>query len=182
MLSTSVAERKPLDAVWNTATSKVHFVTNGAGIQDADPAPDGTRAAAIRCVGGVCDLVLVSLTDGSVTILAYGSPTTVFSHPRWSADGARLVTSVQRSDGLWRLALVQLTTGTLSLVTPDDDVNRHSASFDARGEHLLYVSEAGGISNVESNREETGRIRAVRVFAFPASIVSSRRWRFTLRH
>lgn len=156
--------QRPDLAVWNTTTSKVHFVTNGAGIQDADPSPDGTRAAAIRCVGGVCDLVLVSLTVGSVTILAHGSPTTVFSHPRWSADGARLVTSVQRSDGLWRLALVQLTTGTLSLVTPADDVNRHSASFDARGEHLLYVSEAGGISNLESMRlSDTSRVARTRV-------------------
>ncbi len=156
--------QRPDLALWNTRTRAVRYVTDGAAVQDADPAPDGSRAAAVRCIGGVCDLVLVSLTTGAVTTLANASPRKVFSHPRWSPDGARLVVSVQDRDGLWRLALVDPTTGVETLVTPDDDVNRHSASFDASGQQLVYVSEAGGIPNLESLRLRDGvRVARTRV-------------------
>ncbi len=144
--------QRPDLAEWNSATGRIRYVTDGAAVQDADPSPSGTRAAAVRCIGGVCDLVLVSMTTGAVTTLAKGSPTMVFSHPRWSPDGRRLVTGVQDRDGAWKLALIDVNDGALTLVTPDDDVNRHSASFDRTGTQLVYVSEAGGIPNVESLR------------------------------
>ncbi len=142
--------QRPDLAVWNTVTDELRYLTDGAAVQDADPSPDASRAAGVRCVGGVCDLVLVTLSTGAVTTLAHGTPTRVFSHPRWSPDGSRIVAGVQDQDGLWRLALVDPATGAQQLVTPDDDVNRHSASFDATGTQLVYVSEAGGIPNVES--------------------------------
>lgn len=155
--------QRPDLAEWNSATGGLRYVTDGAAVQDADPSPDGARAAAVRCVGGVCDLVLVSLTTGAVTTLAKGSPTTVFSHPRWSPDGHGLITGVQDRDGAWKLAMVDPSTGALTIVTPDDDVNRHSASFDRTGTQLVYVSEAGGIPNVESlrlsDRSRTARTR-----------------------
>ena len=153
--------QRPDLAEWNSVTGTVRYVTDGAAVQDADPSPDGARAAAVRCIGGVCDLVLVSMTTGAVTTLAKGAPTTVFSHPRWSPDGRRLVTGVQDRDGAWKLALVDLNTGALTVVTPDDDVNRHSASFDRTGTQLIYVSEAGGIPNVESLRF-SDRVRTTR--------------------
>lgn len=148
--------QRPDLAVWNVATGAHRFLTDGASVQDADPSPDGSRAVAVRCTGGACDLTLVSMTTGGVTRLAAGSPTKVFNHPRWSPDGTRIVTGVQDRDGLWRLALVDPASGALTIVTPDDDINRHSASFDASGQGLVYVSEAGGIPNVESMRLSDG--------------------------
>ena len=155
--------QRPDLAIWDTKSGEVRYVTDGAAVQDADASPDGSRAAAVRCVGGVCDLVLVALNTGVVKTLAEGTPTKVFSHPRWSPDGTRLLTGVQDRDGLWRLALIDTATGAETLVTPDDDVNRHSASFDATGTQLVYVSEAGGIPNVEtlmlSSGQRTARSR-----------------------
>ena len=148
--------QRPDLAIWNVHSGAVRFVTDGAAVQDADPSPDGTRAAAIRCVGGVCDLVLVSLSTGAISTLQRGAPTKVYNHPRWSPDGARLVVSVQDRDGLWRLALVDPTTHVQTIVTPDDDVNRHSASFGARGRELVYVSELNGIPNIETLRIADG--------------------------
>ncbi len=155
--------QRPDLAIWNTTSGTVRLVTDGAAVQDADPSPDGSRAVAVRCIGGACGLVLVSLTDGTVTPLAAGSPRKVFSHPRWSPDGSRIVTSVQDTSGTWRIALVDPATGRQELFTPDDDVNRHSPSFDATGRGLVYVSEAGGIPDVESlqlaDRTRTRRTR-----------------------
>ena len=156
--------QRPDLAIWNLRANSVRYVTDGAGVQDADPSPDGTRAAAIRCVGGVCDLVLVSLSTGAVTALQGGSPTKVYSHPRWAPDGSRIVVSVQDRDGLWRLALVDPALRAQTIVTPDDDINRHSASFSSRGTHLVYVSEANGIPNIETLRISDGmRVARTRV-------------------
>ena len=142
--------QRPDLAIWNAESGAVRFVTDGAVVQDADPSPDGTRAVAVRCIGGSCGLVLVSLGDGQVTPLVAGTPRVVFSHPRWSPDGTRVVTSVQDRDGVWRLALVNAVTGAREIVSPNDDVNRHSPSYDVSGEQLIYVSEDGGIPNIES--------------------------------
>jgi Tol biopolymer transport system component len=156
--------QRPDLATWNVTTGAHRFITDGAAVQDADPSPDGTRATAIRCTGGSCDLTLVTLSTGAVTTLVRGSPTRVFNHPRWSPDGSRIVTGLQESDGLWRLALVDPASGALTVVTPNDDINRHSASFDARGESLVYVSEAGGIPNVETlHFSDSARVTRTRV-------------------
>ena len=148
--------QRPDLATWNTRTGAVRYVTDGAVVQDADPSPDGTRAAAIRCHSGTCDVVLVSLSTGAVTALAAGTPRKVFSHPRWAPDGQSIAASVQDTDGTWRVALIDVATATLRIATPADDVNRHSASFDGTGTALVYVTEADGIPNVESLRLADG--------------------------
>ncbi len=142
--------QRPDLVTWNTATGAITPLTRNAAVQDADPSPDGSRAAAVRCVGGSCDLVFVSLASGAVTTLVAGSPTRVFNHPRFSPNGTMLSAGVQDRDGIWRLVLVDAQTGITRIVSPNDSINRHSASFDARGEQLVYVSESGGIPNVES--------------------------------
>jgi len=150
--------RRPDLAIWDISTNAVRYVTDGASVQDADPAPDGTRAAALRCTGGVCDLVLVSLTDGSVRPLVRGSPVKTFAHPRWSPDGTRIAVSVQDRDGLWRLGVADAATGALTIVSPDDRIDRHTATFDDTGRELLHVSEAGGILNAATLRLSDGVI------------------------
>jgi hypothetical protein len=152
--------QRPDLAVWDVERRRVAMLTHGAGVHDADPAPDGSRAVAVRCIGGACGLVMVSLTTGAVTSLVDGSPTRVYAQPRWSQDGTRIVTGVQDADGLWRLALIDPASGQRTIVTPDDDVNRHSAVFAASGAELVYVSEAGGIPNLESLRLSDGARRA----------------------
>ncbi len=150
--------RRPDLAIWDVTTNAVRYVTDGASVQDADPSPDGTRAAAVRCTGGVCDLVVVSLTDGSVRPLVRGSPVTTFAHPRWSPDGTRIAVSVQDRDGLWRLGVLDATTAALTIVSPDDGIDRHTATFDVTGTELVHVSEAGGILDAATLRLSDGVI------------------------
>ncbi len=133
---------------WDIRSGAVRRITHGAAIRSADPAPDGSWAAADRCVNGTCDLVRVDLHAGRVTNLVRGSPFVNFYAPRVAADGRTIAVAVQR-DGRWRVALVDAVSGAVRLVDPDDGANRYDATFTGRGDSLLLVSELGGIPNLE---------------------------------
>lgn len=145
--------------VWNSRNGGVRRVTRGAGIRAGDPHPDGTTAAAVRCDGGVCDLVRVELRTGRLTVLAAGSPFVTWHRPRWSPDGRRIAASVQR-DGRWWTFVVDATTGAASPVDPGDGANRHSPAWTRDG-RLVVVSDRGGVPNLELLDPETGAPRAL---------------------
>jgi len=144
---------------WNTDTKRLRRLTRSGGLRSADPSPDGRAAAAVRCLNGICDLVRVELATGRVEVLAAGSPTRYFHRPRYAPDGRRIVVGVQDFGTPWRLALVDASGGTLHLVGPLDGVNRHSPTFSPSGDSLVYVSERGGIPNVETLDLRTGGTR-----------------------
>jgi hypothetical protein len=133
--------------VWDTRTGRLTRATRGANVRDADPAPDGRSAAAVRCEGGRCDLVRVDLGGGAVRVLARGAVNESWTRPRWSPDGRRLVAGVQRG-GRWRLALVDAGTGAAAELLQPDDAERYDASFTPDGRALVYTSERGGVPNV----------------------------------
>lgn len=133
--------------VWDTRSGTVHRVTHGAGIRWGDPAPDGSRAAAVRCDAGTCDLVLVDLESGRWTRLAPGTPTVTWHRPRWSPDGKRIAASVQR-DGRWWSYVVDAGTGETHRIDPGDSANRYAPSWTSDG-RLVVVSERGGVANLE---------------------------------
>lgn len=145
--------------IWNTRRGGVHRVTHGAGIRWADPSPDGTRAAAVRCHGGICDLVLVDLRTGRWTTLASGSPFVVWHRPRWSPDGRRIAASVQR-DGRWWAFVVSAATGVARAVDPGDGASRYAPSWTRDGK-LVVVSERGGVANLELLDPETAAPRTL---------------------
>ncbi len=143
---------------WDTKTQHVRRVTRYAGIENADPAPDGRTAAATRCFAGRCDLVRVALATGSIELLAAGSPTRAFYRPRYSPDGRTIAASVSDS-GRWRLATVD-EAGGLRMLGPTDGANRYDAEFTAEGK-LLHVSEAGGIPNIAVLDPASGATRTL---------------------
>lgn len=135
--------------VWNFRRHSLRRVTHGAAVRFADPAPDGTSATAVRCNGGVCDLVLVRLTDGSVRVLVAGAPDVTWYRPRWSPDGTTLAAAVHR-DGRWRVALVDVATGSARVIDAGDSASRYTPSFTRDGRELVLVSERGGVANLEA--------------------------------
>jgi len=143
---------------WSTRTHTVRRVTRYAGIEDADPSPDGRSAAATRCHAGRCDLVRVTLATGAIETLAAGSPTRAFYRPRFSPDGRTIAAAVSDS-GAWRLVAVDSANG-LRYLGPEDGVNRYDADFTADGK-LLHVSERGGIPNVAILDPATGATRTL---------------------
>lgn len=142
---------------WDTKVHRVRRITRYAGIEGADPSPDGRTAAATRCVAGHCDLVRVTLATGAIETIAEGSPTRAFYRPRYSRDGATIAAAVFDA-GRWRL--VTFDANGLHVVGPEDGANRYDADFTADGK-LLHVSESGGIPNVAILDPATGRTRTL---------------------
>jgi hypothetical protein len=133
--------------VWRWKEHALRRVTHGAAILSADPMPDGRSALAVRCVGGVCDLVRVDLANGRVMLVAKATPDLVFDRPRVSPDGRMAAVSAHVGDR-WRIALVSLTTGDVRFVDPDDGASRYDPAWLDRGT-LVGVSELGGVANLE---------------------------------
>ena len=169
--------------IWNTRRARggLHRVTHGAGIRSADPSPDGTSAAGVRCAGGICDLVLVNLSTGAYTTLAAGSPFVVWHRPRWSPDGRRIAASVQR-DGKWWVFVVSAASvpnaaasaaahlaasvpnaaasAAAHPIDPGDGASRYAPSWTNDGK-LVVVSERGGVANLELLDPETAAPRTL---------------------
>ena len=144
--------------VWDTKTHDVSRVTRYAGIESADPAPDGRTAVATRCAAGDCDVVRVTLATGAIEVIAAGSPMRTFYRPRVSPDGRTIATAVSDS-GRWRLVTVD-TANVLHFPGPGDGINRYDADFTAEGK-LLHVTERGGVPNIAVLDPATGRSRTL---------------------
>ena len=150
--------RRPELFTWSLGDGAVRQVTHGAGVGDADASPDGTRAIGVRCIGGLCDVVLVTLGDGHVTTLLRGTPTTQWAQPRWHPTRDAWVVARTLADGTWGLVLARRTAldGRDSIVvgpvTPatlaGDGTDRHSPAWFPDGRTLAYVTEAGGVPDI----------------------------------
>lgn len=143
---------------WSWRTGALRRVTHGAGIRSADPTPDGRGAVGVRCMNGICDVVRVDLVSGRVELLAAGEPDAPFHRPRVSPDGSRAAVTVQLGDG-WRIAVIELATGELRVVSPEDGASRFDPAWLPGGEALVAVSDAGGVHNIERIDLDTGSAR-----------------------
>jgi len=143
---------------WNVRTRQVRRLTHGAAVRGADPAPDGRTAIGVRCLGGVCDVVRVDLSRGTVGVLLAGSPTREYYRPRFSPDGRTAVVAVHDGDH-WRLDAFTVGDGgatDVHAVGPDDGASRYAASFMAGGTSVVTVSELGGVQHLETIELATG--------------------------
>lgn len=134
--------------VWNAEDGDLRRLTRGAALRDADPSPDGSWAAAIRCDHGWCDLVRVDLASGAVRVLRPGGVDRNYYRPRVSRITSEIVVAEQSNDR-WRIARVSPDDGTQRYVDPDDGVSRYDATFARDGRTIIATSEAGGIANLE---------------------------------
>ena len=134
--------------LWDTRSQRVRRVTHNAGVRQADPAPDGLNAAAVRCHAGICDLVVVNLRNGEARVLAPGSLDVVWHRPRWSPDGGSVAASYQ-AGGTWNVAVIDARSGTVRRIGSPDGTSRHSPAWTASGGEVVVVSERGGVANLE---------------------------------
>jgi hypothetical protein len=133
--------------VWNTDNGKVRRVTRGAGIQMADPTPDGREAAALQCGAGTCSLVVLDLASGAVRVLAAGGIDRAYSGVRVSPDG-RYVATARQDGARWDVHVIELATGNARRVGPQDGAARYAATWESDST-LIVVSDAGGVQGLE---------------------------------
>ncbi|MBA3670995.1 MAG: hypothetical protein H0W68_03090 [Gemmatimonadaceae bacterium] len=141
---------------WSAEDGTLERLTRGASIRDADPATDGSWAAAVRCDRGWCDLVRVQLATGAITLLRAGSPTRNYYRPRVSRTTGEIVVSEQRGDR-WRIARVSAARNELAYADPDDGATRYDAAYAPDGRTIVTTSEASGIANLEQLDPVTNR-------------------------
>lgn len=104
-------------------TRQVRRLTHDARLLDPDLSPDGQSLAAVRATTpGQRDLVVIDLSgtgriDETATTTVAAAPQTQFDAPRWSPDGRRLVVGRQGSAGPSEIAIVDIATRTVDVVT-----------------------------------------------------------------
>ena len=137
---------------WDYAAGRTARVTRLADSADADPAPDGRWAVAVRGRFGRSALVRVELSTGECRTIEAAPPVPeewpVWSHPRVSPDGQRIAVLLH-AGGRWRLVVVPAGGGAaIELATAGPPAGAPAWSPDGR--RILVAAAAGGIWNVES--------------------------------
>jgi hypothetical protein len=144
--------------LWEWETGKVRQITRGQAVREADPAPDGSWAAGLRCLEGRCNLVRVELATGVVTTLARSDLHGPYAQPRVSPDG-RTIVAGRQVDGLWRVVAMAADGSGERILGPRDGAARFDAAFLPGGRTLVLTSTRGGIPNLEILELETGQVR-----------------------
>lgn len=138
--------------IWDPQRRSVVRLTRRGNVRQGDPSPDATQIAALRCAAGTCDLVLVDVRTGGVSLLAAGSETRSFHRPRFSPDGRSVLVSVH-TDGYWRLALVSLADRSIRIITRDRR-NYFDGAFTESG--FVATSDDNGVLNIVTLTDSAG--------------------------
>jgi Tol biopolymer transport system component len=133
--------------VWDYTRHELRRLTSDAGVRNADPSPDGSRVAGLRCAGGHCDVVVVDVASRRMHTIARGDVATSFARPRWSPDGAAVAVAMQR-DNRWRIAVIDSSGGPPRFVDAEDGANRFDPVWINRAS-LVAVSDRAGAPNLE---------------------------------
>ena len=136
---------------WLPGTDEVRRITHGASVRDADPAPDGKTALAVRCRDGICDVVSVDLANGALRVVLAATPTRQYYRPRFAPDGRSAIVSVHDVDR-WRLEVFDIGAAGIAAahpVGPTDGASRFGATYVARGTTVVAVSDLGGEPHLE---------------------------------
>ncbi|MBD3236898.1 MAG: BamA/TamA family outer membrane protein [Candidatus Eisenbacteria bacterium] len=126
-------------------------------------APDGAHLAFVGLRRGRAQLYRVDL--GGQNLHALTDDRWGILHPDWSPDGQRIAFATDRgyesaspdhAQPVWRLAVLDLRSGAVELL-PGQAGKNISPHWFPDGEHLLFVSDRDGISNLYIRHLPSGR-------------------------
>ncbi len=136
--------------LWDLARGSVARVTRLEDVSQADPAPDGSFAVAVRNRVGVSTLVRVDLVTGETRGISTASGSTdawpVWAEPRVSPDGAR-VAALLHLDGRWRLVVLPVEGGAASEIEIGG-VAAAAPAWSTDGSEIFATSDGSGVWNV----------------------------------
>jgi len=137
---------------WAFESSAVSRVTRGADALDADPAPDGSWAVAVRKRFGTSALLRVDLATGEAAEIPVKLPAEeawpVWSRPRVSPDGTRIA-ALLHAGRRWRLVTLPAEGGDVREL-PLSGSPASAPAWSADGQRLFVTSDASGIWDVVS--------------------------------
>lgn len=143
---------------WWPEEGRVERLTRLADVRDADPAPDGRWAAAVRHRHGLSQLMRVDLGTGAVEPLTEPSVEVVVDRPRVSPDGARLA-YVRHRHGSWRLVVRDLAGGAEEELPLPEEALVAQPAWSEGGRSLIAAVGRGGFIDLWRfvPQERTGR-------------------------
>jgi hypothetical protein len=123
---------------WTPETDGIERITRLADVSDADPLPDGKSAVAVRNRFGFSQIVMVNMLTGDVTSVTEPSLDRVYTHPRVSADGKRIVFA--QHHGGWQLVIRELSTGAETPLPIDARTSTASPEWSRTNPDELYAT------------------------------------------
>ncbi len=132
-------------------------LTRGARVRSADWSPAARAYVAVRLEGLSQRLVLLDGSGESIRELL-GEPGVRYDAPRWSPDGATVAFGRKTDHGHSRLALLDVATGQLRLVTPEGT----QAGFPAwspDGTRLAFAWDRSGVFDLYALELASGQVR-----------------------
>jgi len=130
-------------------------LTSSSGI-DTEPtvSADGKWIAFLSDRGGSPQIYQIPSSGGDAQRLTFEG--SYNASPDWSPDG-KSITFIQRDEGRFRVALLELSTGQVQVLT--DSSLDESPSFAPNGKMILYATQAGG-RGVLATVSADGRVKS----------------------
>jgi hypothetical protein len=130
--------------------------------------PDGSRLVFSALQGGLSDLFVFTPATGALERIT--SDAFADLHPAWSPDGRSIAFATDRFTsaidtlefGALRIAVLDLSSSAIQALAPDRSrVKQINPQWAPGGEHIYFVSDPGGISNVYRARVADGALTQV---------------------
>lgn len=131
-------------------------ISDGEG-GNASPcvAPDGSFVAYLVDRGDVDEQIFVAIRDlnAKTPMTRRITPEGVFaSGPQVSPDGTRVACTITDTFGRWshdaQIAIVEIATGRMTVLTPTDDVVNNAPHWSPDGTSVAFVSDRSGFANI----------------------------------
>lgn len=135
--------------LWSVDGGEVRRLTHGADLSDADPAPSGDWAVAVRSRFGATGLVRVDLDSGEVRELLPLAIDRVVDRPRISPDGS-VVAFLHQEAGEWRIRMTGVDFGSWAETLPPNRGRVMDITWGPTTDHLYAAVGRGGLIDIEA--------------------------------
>ncbi len=154
-----------------TVDGEVRRLTRGLRVTHADAHPVDGRVVAVAEGEGVNRLLLLSPEGALLDEVAPPAQGVLWSYPRWSPDGSRVVVTRRRAGGVTGIVVLDLAGGGEETLHEDAAMNT-TPTWSPDGEWVVWSSDRSGVANLLAAPVRGGPLRQITHLAtagsFPA--------------